>query len=209
MRFKNRKEAGELLAKVLPQTLLENSLVLALPRGGVPLGIIIANQHKLPFDVLLAKKIGHPLHPEFAIGAVAEGGEPILNQSIQSDASWLKTRVIEIEAELARRRQLYDQVLQKQAIQGKDVIIVDDGIATGMTLYAAIEAVEKSQPNSINVAVPVIPPETYLELKKKVNQIYYVHLPKVFLGAVGAYYESFPQVSDESVHQMLEKREVL
>lgn len=209
MRFKNRKEAGKLLAEVLPDNVLENPLILALPRGGVPLGLIIADYHNVPFDVILAKKIGHPHYPEFAIGAIAEGGKPILNPSVKNDADWLKKRVGEIQAEIDRRRQLYGQVLTKEEIEGKDVLIVDDGIATGMTLFAAIEAVEKAGPKSINVGVPVIPPETYNLLKKKVNQIYYVYLPEVFAGSVGAYYDSFPQISDSSVQEMLKTRNII
>ncbi|HLR92205.1 MAG TPA: phosphoribosyltransferase family protein [Atopostipes sp.] len=204
MRFEDRNDAGKKLAKNIQLENPKNTIVLALPRGGVPLGLQISKKHNIPFDVIHSKKIVHPLQTEFAIGALAENGEPILNEQVRIDQRWIDHDTERVIEEIARRRKLYDSFLTKQTIEGKDVILVDDGIATGMTMFAAIEAVKKQQPNKVVVAVPVIPKETFYQLEDLVDQVIYVDVPDRFQGAVGAYYRYFPQISDKEIQEMIE-----
>lgn len=205
MKFKNRIDAGKQLAEKLQVKDQDNTVVLALPRGGIPLGIEIAQRHQLPFDILLSKKIGHPTHSEYAIGALSEHGDPILDETAVKllDPEWLTTELKRIRNEMARRQRTYSKELTKQALKGKTVILVDDGIATGMTMKAAIKAVEAQEAEKIIAAVPVIPKDTYEELKNLVDDVTAIEVPSVFQGAVGAYYMSFPQVEDEEVMEML------
>lgn len=201
MIFENRDDAAKKLSEHIQIDNPENTLVIALPRGGVPLGLVISEEHQLPLDVIHAKKIGHPLHPEYAIGAVAEEGEPIWNDSLSQD---MAKNVETVRSEIQRRREMYSNFLETKEIKGRDIILVDDGIATGMTMFAAIKALKKRGASSIKPAVPIIPPDTYERLKKEVDDIFYVEVPKHFIGAVGAYYKDFSQVSDEEIQNMLE-----
>lgn len=206
MLFKDRVDAGQQLARIMPSISTNNSIVLGLPRGGVPLAIEIAKYHKIECGVILAKKIGHPRNPEYAIGAVAEGGEPIYNQLEITgiNGQWLQEQLERIQTEMSRHRQFYGSVLSNLPLKGRDVVIVDDGIATGLTMFAAIEAVKQASPKSLAVAVPIIPIDTYQKLLKTVNAVYVVNVPEQFLGSVGAYYLSFPQVNDQEIQKMLE-----
>lgn len=206
MLFKDRFDAGEQLAKKIQITDPENAVVLALPRGGIPLSVSVSHKYQLPLDVVLAKKITHPLQTEFAIGAVAEGGQPIANPQAHIKEEWLENELPNVRAEIKRRRNLYSDVLVKQPLENKEVIIVDDGIATGMTMFAAIEAVRVAQPARLTIAVPIIPKETYEALQPLVDDIFYIDIPQQFLGAVGAYYQHFPQLSDETVNDLLRKQ---
>ena len=174
-----------------------------MPRGGVPLGIELAKELSVPFDVALAKKMVHPAYQEYAIGALAENGEPIINEEAEVNEDWIKKEAVRVENEIKRRRELYDEILPKQEVCNKDIILVDDGIATGMTMLAAIKAIKSQHPHSIAVAVPIIPRDTFNDLKSMVDQVFYVEIPKYFKGAVGAYYQNFPQISDEEVTQMI------
>lgn len=205
MKFYDRIDAGEQLAEAVHVTDVKNTVVLALPRGGIPLGLEIAKKHKIPFDMLLSKKIGHPHHAEYAVGAVSEHGEPILNKSVTDllGPEWIDGEVKRLRKEMDRRRKAYSQVLNQQEIKGKTVIIVDDGIATGLTMKAAIESVKENDVKTIIVAVPVLPRDTYEDLLKTVDQVVAIDIPDIFLGAVGAYYTSFPQVDDKEVLDML------
>lgn len=204
MFFKDRIDAGKQLAEQIVVSQPKNTIVLALPRGGVPLALEISKKHSIPFDVVLAKKIVHPLQKEFAIGALAENSHPILNEDIIIEQEWINKDIKRVRDEIAHRRKLYNQFLTPRSFKGKDVIIVDDGIATGLTMFAAIEAVKNQQPNKITVAVPIIPKDTYDQLKSLVDQVIYVEVPLQFLGAVGAYYQSFPQISDQEIQSMIE-----
>lgn len=205
MRFKDRMDAGKQLAETLTTLDTSNTVVIGLPRGGVPLALELAAKLNVPYDVILAKKIGHPESSEYEIGAIAEGGEPIFNQeeivTIQSE--WLKNELNDIQKEMVRRRTLYNKVLETQELSAKDVIIVDDGIATGFTMFAAIKAVKKLQAKSISVAVPIIPKQTYQKLTVEVDHLYCIEIANPFLGAVGAYYQSYPQLDDIAVQKML------
>lgn len=206
MKFRDRFDAGEQLADAIGSDVEADMVVLALPRGGIPLGLIISKRYQIPFNVILSKKIGHPSHSEYAIGAVAEDGEPILNQAeIKGlDSEWLDKEIQAIREKMAQRRKQYSKYLEEISLHNKTVIIADDGIATGMTMKAAIEAAYSLNAKKIIVAVPVIPKDTYSELKKMADKVIAVEVPALFLGAVGAYYSRFPQVEDEEVIELLE-----
>lgn len=203
MRFIDREDAGNQLAEKVEITDSENAVVLALPRGGIPLGVSVSKHHNIPLDVVLAKKITHPIQTEFAIGAVAEDGKPIANPNANIKQNWIETELPKVREEIKRRRNLYNDVLTKQSFKNKEVIIVDDGIATGMTMLAAIEAVKEEEPSRLTVAVPIIPKGTYAELVDLVDEVYYIEVPEQFRGAVGAYYKQFPQLSDDTVNGIL------
>lgn len=203
MLFRDRIDAGEQLADLISSKISKDTIILALPRGGVPLGISISKKTSAPLDLVLAKKIGHPSHPEFAIGALAEDGEPILNEEITINKDWLEKERRKINNQIKKRRKLYKDVLVKQSLKNKEVLLVDDGIATGMTMFAAIKAVKMHNPSKLFVAVPIIPKDSYDLLTNQVDQVFTIEVPQRFLGAVGAYYQSFPQISDDEVTQML------
>lgn len=208
MLFRDRTDAGKRLATAIESLSKKDLVVLALPRGGLPLGVLIAQQRDAPFGMILAKKIGHPTNSEYAIGAVAEGGAPILGEGYveRLHASWVKEEVPRIQKEMAHKRTLYGEYLKNECLKGQDILIVDDGIATGLTMFAAIQAVSEQEPNSIQVAVPVVPEATYEQLKQKVEDIYVLEAPAHFLGGIGAYYENFPQLTDEQVKDWLKRK---
>ena len=203
MRFKNRVDAGNQLAQKILNRRPDQTIVVALPRGGVPLGLEISNVHGILFDVVLAKKLVHPLQREFAIGAVSENCEPILNEEIDVDKKWIEEDTARVRMEIKRRRDQYNQFLTQHSLSGKDVIIVDDGIATGMTMFAAIESVKNQNPNRILVAVPIIPNDTNRILESMVDEVIAIEVPIHFKGAVGAYYQDFSQITDEDVENMI------
>ncbi len=203
MKFLGRLDAGEQLSDHIQVNEPENTVILGLPRGGVPIGLIIAKNHGVAFDVVLAKKLVHPRHSEVAIGAMVDDLKPILSPQFDLDEDWIQQETDRVKNENTRRRELYDEVIPHQTIEGKDIIIADDGIATGSTMFAAIKAVKSQQPKSITVAVPIIPKSTYYALEKVVDNISYVAVPSHFLGSVGAYYRSFPQITDDEILDML------
>lgn len=205
MLFRNRADAGERLAELVQIDNRKNTVVLALPRGGVPLGADISMKYSVPLDVVIVKKIGHPLQPEFAIGAIAEGGEPIFNPDVTVEDTHVTEGIVRVKQEITNRRKLYDQFLKPHSLENKDIIIVDDGVATGMTLFAAIEAVKNQNPQKITVAIPVIPKDVFAKIQKDVDEVVAVIVPEQFYGAVGAYYQEFPQVSDQEVQELLEE----
>lgn len=203
MRFKNRQDAGKQLAELVSSKISKDSVILALPRGGVPLGIYISNEVSAPLDLVLARKIGHPSHREFAIGAIAEDGRPILNKDVVVNKDWLENEIVQINKLIKERRELYADILVQQPLENKVVLIVDDGIATGMTMFAAIEAIKMHNPAKIFVAVPIIPNDTYELLINAVDEVFALDVPERFLGAVGAYYDDFSQISDSEVTKMM------
>ncbi|OQA04742.1 MAG: Ribose-phosphate pyrophosphokinase [bacterium ADurb.Bin400] len=203
--FKNRTEAGEKLAEKLERYKGQNAIVYALPRGGVITGAAIAKKLNFPLDLVFARKIGHPLNPEFALGAVSEGGHLVetLSGVRGIDSEWL-AREIEIQkGEIRRRRERYLRGPPSTSAQNKIAIIVDDGIATGATVLAAIEEIKAQNPAKLVVAVPVSPPDTAQLIRDKADELVAVIIPDLFLGAVGAYYENFDQVSDEEVIEIM------
>lgn len=209
MRFKDRAEAGQRLAegvqKVLANHPGERAIVYALPRGGVVLGAAIAEKLHLPLDLVITRKIGHPQNPEYAICAVAEDGDYICNPTEQAlvDQNWLEAEFKKEQEEARRRRLLY--VGEEKALSPENAIaiLVDDGIATGLTMWLAINEIKHYLPKRIIVAVPVVSADTADRLRAEVDGLVALDVPELYLGAVGAYYDNFPQVSDEEVVELL------
>ena len=205
MLFKNREEAGVLLAEKLAKYRGQGTLILALPRGGVVLGAEIAKALDAELDLVIAKKIGHPFDPEYAVCAIAEGGEAYCNEEEkkQLDPAWLEEATVRARAEIARRRKRYLGNRPMSVVKGRTVIIVDDGIATGLTMFAAIEEVRKFQPLKLIAAIPVTPGDTARKLEKIVDELNSLKVDEAYLGYVGAYYDDFTQVEDDEVVALL------
>ncbi len=209
MRFTNRKSAGKLLAEKLEKYSKDDVVVYALPRGGVILGAEIARHIKAPLDLVITRKIGHPMQPEYAIAAVTEEGEMVANhQEIsQVDKNWLKQETEAQKNEAKRRRVLYLKGKKHLKAGSKTAIVVDDGIATGFTMKAAILQLKKEKPLKLVVAIPVTPRSTAEALKNEADEVISLDIPSDYnyLGAVGAYYDEFYQINDEQVIQVLDK----
>ncbi|MEH2066967.1 MAG: phosphoribosyltransferase [Nostoc sp.] len=209
MLFKDRRFAGQLLAKELAAYANRSDvLVLGLPRGGIPVAFEVAKALNAPLDVLVVRKLGVPDQEELAMGAIAPHGVRILNKHIIklmniSDEVIAKVAVQE-ERELERREQVYQGERPLRDLRGRTIILVDDGLATGATMWAAIVAVQKQQPAMIVIAVPVAASETYQQLEPEVDQIVCVSIPNPFYS-VGLWYEDFPQTTDEEVGKLLVK----
>lgn len=204
--FKNRSAAGRKLAEFLKKFKNKDTVVYALPRGGVIVGAEIAKALHSPLDLIITRKIGHPNQSEYAIGAVAENGHSILNQEAISDVSkeYLKGGIEAQKEEAQRRRKIYLGNRKPISCEGKTAILVDDGIATGLTIKAAIQELKLHyHPEKIIVAVPVAPAETVEELKTEGVEVVAVEIPKYFAGAIGAYYEEFNPVEDNEIIQIL------
>jgi putative phosphoribosyl transferase len=199
--FRDRKDAGQQLAAALSHYRNGSAVVYALPRGGVVLGAEISRALEAPLDLIVVRKIGHPLSPEYAIGAVAEDGYLVTNPDEVSslDEQWLK-RAASVELkEAKRRRALFLGDRKPVAVKGKVAILVDDGLATGLTMLAAIHEIRKRGPREIVVAVPVAAAETAQRVRLEVDHLAVLHIPQGFFGAIGAFYEDFDQVPDEEV----------
>ena len=201
--FADRIEAGLYLADKLKKYKNKPGVVLAVPRGGVPLGYIIARELNMPMEVILTKKIGHPTNPEYAIGAVS------MTEKIIVPHAGVSEEYIEKETEKIRKklRENYVKFMgdKKPAeLADKIVILVDDGIATGNTLISTISMLRKRNPAKIVVAVPVAPKSAVAKLSKMVDELVIPLIPEDFHG-VGAFYEDFEQVSDEDVLGYLDK----
>ena len=205
MLFQDRKDAGIRLADALDKYAGEDAVVFALPRGGVELGAEIAKRLNVPLALGVTKKIGHPANPEYAICAVAEEGDPICNpvEVRRVDPDWLQKEVDSVRAELMRRREHYLGRAKRHPVAGKIAIIVDDGIATGLTMMAAIEEMKKRQAKKIVVAIPVTPSDTAEKLLEKADDLVALDIDRYYRGAVGAYYRDFRQVSDKEVINLL------
>ena len=204
--FRNREEAGKRLAARLADRYLgREGVVYALPRGGVPLGIEVARRLQMPVDLVIPRKIGHPGNPEYALCAVTESGDLVCNESELPMVSedWLAEQVRMEVAEARRRRQRYLADRKPQPVTGKLAILVDDGIATGLTMRAAIRDILKRQPAHVVVAVPVIPADTHELLLQEVDDVVAVLVEPRYLGSVGSYYRDFPQLQDDEVVALL------
>jgi predicted phosphoribosyltransferase len=206
-RFSDRVEAGELLAeKLLSYADNPNVIVLALPRGGVPVAAQVAKRLHVPLDVFVVRKLGLPGHPELAMGAIASGGIRVFNGEVVS-ALRIPDEVInavtaEEYQELKRREKLYRDDLPSPDVEGKTVILVDDGIATGSTMFAAISALRQLNVGRVVVATPTVAPATRDYLCKQADEVIAVMVPEEFYG-VGQWYEDFAQTSDEEVKRLL------
>lgn len=206
MRFRDREEAGKKLAEALARLKGKDAIVYALPRGGVVVAAEIAKKLEAPLDIVITRKIGYPFNPEFAIGAVAESGEAIWNEEETAAISrnWLESEVKKERTEAARRRELYLKGKEPVSAKGKIAVLVDDGVATGLTMILAVRELKKHNPAKIIVAVPVAPRD-FIELLKKEGgtELVALSIPENYLGAVGAYYENFWQVEDDEVIALL------
>jgi predicted phosphoribosyltransferase len=206
MKFKSRQEAGKLLAKKL-KDYGNNCLVLAIPRGGVAVGAEIARALSCPLDVIITRKLGAPGNPELAIGATTSRGGIVLDRELMDrlgiTQNYIHSEHKEQLAEARRREKLYSRGKEPE-IEGKTVILVDDGIATGATIEAAIEALRGGKPSKIIIAVPVAPPATVKRLKHQIDDFVVITSPESF-WAIGEFYEDFPQITDEEVIKTLEE----
>jgi len=206
-RFHDRREAGQLLARQLaPYKDREDVVVLALPRGGVPVAYEIARELKAPLDVFLVRKLGVPWQPELAMGAIAGTGTEVLNGDVVT-AYNIPPHIIRAVAdrergELERRLQKYRGTRPMPELRDRVVILVDDGLATGSTMRAAVRAIRRERPREIVVAVPVAASDACLEFQNEVDHVVCLHTPRDF-AAVGRWYEDFSQTTDEEVRELL------
>lgn len=197
----DRKEAGILLSERLKKYQNSNTIILAVPRGGVPVGYEIAKRLHLPMDIVLSKKIGHPNNKEYAIGAVSMNSMT-LKEHPEVPQRYIEDEVIRLRKLLKEKYELYMGNREPIDIQGKNVIVVDDGIATGNTLLASISMLRKKEPAKIIVAVPVLPADVVPVFQRNADEFVYLIAAKYFRG-VGGFYEQFDQVEDEEVIRML------
>lgn len=207
--FANRSEAGKCLARALNAYAgRKDILVLALPRGGVPVALEIAKALGAELDVIVVRKLGVPYQEELAMGAIASGGAKVLNEDVISSLGLSEETieaVVRKEAqELSRRERLFRGERPFPEVKGRTVILVDDGLATGATMRAAVAALRQLQPAAIVVAVPVAPLDTVAKLRQEVDDLICLATPENFY-AVGQWYVDFSQVSDEEVRQLLAK----
>lgn len=207
-RFADRATVGRALAEVLDEKHYERPVVLALPRGGVPVAVEIARRLHAPIDLLLVRKIGAPGHEELALGAVVDGPHPqfIINEGIRRafgvDDAWLERTKAKELVEIERRRSLYLRDREPVALAGSTAIVVDDGIATGATVRAGLEAVRLGQPAQVIIAIGVASTEIAGHLRLEVDDLICLAEPDP-MHAVGLYYEDFRQISDEEVVNLL------
>ena len=206
--FSDRVEAGKRLASAMRDFDGKNGIVLAIPRGGVVVGYEIAKALSLPLDVIIPRKIGAPDNPELAIGAMTEDGTIILDDNLITyigvQRDYIKAESERQKHEIERRLKLYRQNEPYPSLKGLDVVIVDDGIATGSTMKAALASVKNRGASTVTVAVPVGPPSTIKELKKQAARVVCLYTPEYF-QAIGQFYTDFNQTTDEEVIQLLKQ----
>jgi len=210
MDFRDRSDAGRRLAKALSSYKDRHPVVLALPRGGVPVAAEVAAALDAPLDLILVRKIGVPAQPELAMGAVVDGTAPIVVRN-EEVIELSGTTADEFDAacaseleEIERRRQLYIGDRARAEIAGQVVIVIDDGIATGATTRAALQAIRNRNPKELVLAVPVAPPDTITQLRGEVDALICLEAPELF-GAIGYFYRDFRQVSDQEVVAILKR----
>jgi len=207
-KFESRDDAGELLAKKLDK-FKENAVALAIPRGGIVVGAAVAKRLKIPLDLIIIRKLGAPGNPELAIGATTSKGGIVLDRDL-IDKLDIPSKYVHAEhlrqlTEARRRQKLYLKE-DRTEFTGKTVILVDDGIATGSTIEAAIHAVREELPDKIIIAAPVAPPDTVDRLKLIADEVVVLSTPEPFY-AIGEFYSDFPQVSDEEVIELLQENQ--
>ena len=202
--FQDRVAAGRALGERLAAMQLADPVVLALPRGGVPVGLEVARALHAPLDLLLVRKIGVPWQPELAVGAVMDGGAPVIvvEPHVQAetgiDRAYIEERAAQELKEIERRRALYLAHRAPEAVSGRTAIVVDDGIATGTTVRAALRGLRRRVPARLVLAVPVAPPDTIDALRAEVDDVVCLAQPEPF-GAIGYFYLDFHQLTDDEV----------
>jgi len=205
--LRDRVEAGKQLAKAI-KNVSKETIVLAVPRGGVVVGFEVAKAHDIPLDIIVVKKIGAPENPELAIGAVAEDGTFFLDEEVVRQVyipnGYVEQEVERMREEIQRRLIRYRGEVPYPLLKKRDVIVVDDGVATGSTLKAALKLLRRRGANSITVAIPVGPTDTISELEKLADQVICLHTPSLFY-AIGQFYDDFSQTSDEEVTELLRR----
>lgn len=201
MRFINREEAGKQLVERLSNYREEDGVVFGIPRGGVLVAKPIAKSLGWPMDLVITRKVGHPSNPEYAICVVAEDGHRIGNEEelARMDQRWLEGAVKKEMEEAKRRRIMYMSGRERVAVRDKTALLVDDGVATGLTFLAAVKELHHLKPKRIVAVLPVMPAEFKDDVLKVVDEVVCLNSDPGFVGAVGAYYDDFPQVSDEEV----------
>jgi putative phosphoribosyl transferase len=210
MMFSDRTDAGRQLAGALERFRSSQPLVLALPRGGVLVGAVVARALGGQFDVALVKKLRAPGSPELALGAVSEDGNVFLNQEVinltDADESYVQSEIKERQGEIAQQRKLYRTRKPKLPVAGRSVILTDDGLATGATMIAAVQATALARPQRLVVAVPVSGPEALrsIQAMKQVDETVCLLVPSWFEG-VGQFYRNFTQVEDDEVVKVLDE----
>lgn len=209
MIFSNRIEAGRKLASELADFASSKSaIVLAIPRGGVVVGYEVAHKLRLPLDIIIPRKIGAPSNPELAIGAVTEDGTAILNdrlvEYLNVSKAYVKEESNKQRLEIERRLRLYRGSVPYPDLGNRSVIIVDDGVATGATIEAALASLRKKKAKMVVIAVPVGPRSTVHELKAKADKVVCLFAPEDFY-AIGQFYEDFSQTTDEEVIELLKR----
>ena len=209
MQFRDRDEAGALLAaRLMAYANKPDVIVLALPRGGVPVGAQVAKKLKVPLDVFVVRKLGLPGHEELAMGAIASGGVRVLNREV-IDQFAIPESILEQTGqaelrELTRREKVYREDRPAPAVEGRTIILVDDGIATGSTMRAAITALRMLRAGRVIVATPIAAMSTAEEMQLEVDEFFAALTPPDF-GGVGEWYDDFSQTTDEEVRQLLRK----
>ena len=209
MVFEDRKDAGEKLAeKLLTENIdSKDSILLALPRGGIPVTVEIHKKLNIPYDILISRKLGSPENPEFGFGAISENNSINLNIETINEygitEKYINDVIFKEKQEMQRRIDLYRKGRNLKDIKGKTAILVDDGIARGVTTKAAIQAAKSLGAKEVWICTPVCPRDTYQELKKECNKIISLLIPE-YLFAIGEYYKNFEQLSDETIINILE-----
>jgi len=198
MPFKDREQAGRQLAEKLQKYKGKDTIILAIPRGGLVIGFVLAKALGAPLDIIVTKKIGYPGDPEYAIGAVGPNKAVIVNEAAAKDVpkDYIDEQVKEISAAINEKYRKYKGKVEIPNLKDKIVILTDDGVATGSTIKVSIELIKQQQPKKIVVAIPVGPPETIHEIAQQVDEIICLEQPAAFF-AIGAFYDVFPQVEDE------------
>lgn len=207
--YKNRAEAGRKLAQALSDYAgRADVVVLGLPRGGVPVAYEVTKALEAPLDIFIVRKLGVPGQEELAMGAIASGGVRVLNDEVVGGLSISEEEIQSVaekeRAELERRERLYRGERARRDLKNKIAILVDDGLATGASMRAAVNGLRQHNPDKIVVAVPTAPPETCREFEDLADQVICLQTPSPFMG-VGAWYADFPQTTDDQVRELLEK----
>jgi putative phosphoribosyl transferase len=208
--FRDRIEAGRMLGAEIAKLGLRNPVVLALPRGGVPVAAAVADALHAPLDLVIVRKVGAPGNPELAVAAIVDGNpsDVVLNREIVEvyglDGDELAALVKEERPELERRRHVYRGNLQPLSIRGKTAVLVDDGAATGTTMKVAIRALKRRSPREVIVALPVAPPDTVAELAREADRILCLSQPPHF-RTLSYYYRNFEQLTDDEVNHAIQE----
>jgi putative phosphoribosyl transferase len=204
--FADRVDAGKRLAQALRGHVGEDAVVLAIPRGGVVVGYEVTKALALSLDVIIPRKIGAPNNPELAIGAMTEDGTILLDDRLVDylhvSQEYVKEESEAQKAEIRRRLKLYRGDIPYPSLKGREVILIDDGMATGSTMKAALASVRKRGAKSVIIAIPVGPPSTIKELEKEADRVFCLYTPEAFY-AIGQFYEDFTQTRDEEVIRLL------